>query len=167
MKYIGILILAIGISCLLTGIVYNSIPKTAFVYNHQLFEKFEGRKELEHRLEQGANLRKATLDSLSLQIQQIQLVAQSDKALASRLRTLQQQYAQLNQEHQMTYQQQSLEYTESIWKQISQYTIEYGEEHGYDYVFGIAGQGSLMYGKVQYNITDDVIQYINSKYAGN
>lgn len=167
MKYIWTLILAIGISSLLAGIVYNSIPKTAFVNNHQLFENFEGRKELEQRLEQGANARKTTLDSLSLQIQQIQMAVQKDETLVDRFRSLQQQYAQLNQEHQTLYQQKSQEYTEAIWKQISQYTITYGEEKGYDYVFGIAGQGTLMYGKPQYNITEDVIQYINSKYAGN
>lgn len=135
--------------------------------NHYLFEHFQGRKELEQRLEGEANKRKAVLDSISLQIQALMPVAHIGEDNPQKLRALQGHYQRLSQEHQGMYQQKSQEYTEAIWKQISQYAQEYGEQEGYDYVFGIAGQGSLMYGKQYYDITKEVATYINSKYAGN
>lgn len=167
MKNIWLLVVAIGISCLLAGLIYLQIPKTAFVDNHQLFEAFQGRKELENRLEKKFNECKSNLDSLALKIQSIQNVTTKDEATMQQLYFLQQQYAKQNQTHQELYQVKSQEYTEAIWKQISQYTLEYGAQNGYDYIFGIAGQGTLMYGKPQYDITEDVIKYVNSKYAGN
>lgn len=167
MKHIWTLVLVVGISALIGGVVYNAIPQTAFVDNQQLFDAFQGRKELENKLEQESNARKAALDSLGLQMQALQQRATMDEGTQQRLNRMAQQYQQMNQAYQGYYQQKSQEYTEAIWKQISQYTLEYGESKGYDYVFGIAGSGSLMYGKPQYDITADVIHYINSKYAGN
>ncbi|BDS15410.1 OmpH family outer membrane protein [Aureispira anguillae] len=167
MKKIVPFILLLGLCALISGAVYNSIPKTAFVDNQQLFDAFQGRKELETRLEQESNGKQAKIDSLGLQIQAMQQLAQTDEGAKQRLQILLQQYQQMNQEHQGFYQYKSQEYTEAIWKQISQYTREYGAEKGYDYVFGVAGSGSLMYGKAHYDITEDVIKYINSKYAGN
>lgn len=167
LKEIWLAILVIGISILIGVIVYNSIPKTAFVDNRRLFEAFQGKKELENKLEQDSNQKKAMIDSLGLQIKAIQESTELDENSKKRLFLLQRQYEQINYEHQGTYQQKSQEYTEAIWKQISQYTLEYSKEKGYDYVFGIAGQGSLMYGKPQYDITEEVLNYINTKYGGN
>jgi Skp family chaperone for outer membrane proteins len=167
MKHIWVLILAVGISSLIGAAVYNVIPKTAFVDNQQLFDAFQGRKELENKLKQESNAQKGKLDSLGLQIQALQQKASIDEISKQRLNQMMQQYQQMNQEYQGYYQYKSQEYTEAIWKQISQYAIEYGEAHNYDYVFGIAGSGSLMYGKPHYDITKEVLDYINQKYEGN
>lgn len=167
MKHVWVLILAIGISSLIAAVVYNAIPKTAFVDNQELFNAFQGRKELENKLEQASNAQKATLDSLGLQIQALQQQSSIDDLGKQRLSQMMQRYQQMNQEYQGYYQYKSQEYTEAIWKQISQYAIEYGQAHGYDYIFGIAGSGSLMYGKPHYDITEEVLNYINQKYEGN
>lgn len=167
MKQVWTVIISVGISSLIAAMVYVSIPKTAFVDNQRLFDAFEGKKELENRLEQASNQRKAALDSLGLQIQSMQQLAATDEQAATRLQGMLQRYQQMSQEQEGYYQYKSQEYTEAIWKQISQYAIEYGESSGYDYVYGIAGTGSLMYGKPHYDITDEVIDYINKRYAGN
>lgn len=167
MKQILSLIIALGLCAFMCGAVYLNIPKTAFVDNQKLFDAFQGRKELENRLEKDSNQKKAMIDSLGLQIESMKEIARGDENARQRLQVMLQQYQQMNQEHQGYYQYKSQEYTEAIWKQISQYTREYGEENSYDYVFGIAGSGSLMFGKPQYDITEDVIEHINLKYAGN
>jgi len=167
MKQILPFIIALGLCALMCGVVYNNIPKTAFVDNQKLFEAFQGRKELENRLEQDSNQKKGMIDSLGLQIESMKEIARTDENAQKRLQQMLQQYQRMNQEHQGYYQYKSQEYTEAIWKQISQYTLEYGQVNRYDYVFGIAGSGSLMFGKPQYDITEDVIEFINSKYAGN
>lgn len=167
MKQILPFILVLGLSALIGAGVYSSIPQTAFVDNQRLFDSFQGRKELENRLEQESNAKQAEIDSLGLQLKAMESIVRTDESAKRRAQMMLQKYQQLSQEHQGYYEYKKHEYTEAIWKQISQYTREYGEEEGYDYVFGIAGSGSLMHGKPPYNITEDVVNYINSKYAGN
>lgn len=166
MKHLWTLVIAIGISALIGGAVYNSQPKTAFVDNQRLFEVFEGKQELEARLEGGAQAQQAALDSLKLQLMQLEHLAQTDETARSQFMRLQRHYQEQQQWAEGLYQQQSREYTEAIWKHISQYTVAYGEANGYDYIFGTAGQGSLMYGAKSRDITEEVAAYINLQYAG-
>ena len=159
-------VVAVGIGALIGVAVYSCIPKTAFVDNQRLFDAFQGRKELESRLKQTFNQKQLMIDSLGLQIKSLQQTAATSTAQQMRLQGMIQQYQQMQKDTQNDYQYKSQEYTEAIWKQISTYTREYGEQHHYDYVFGIAGSGSLMFGKPHYDITDDVIQFVNDRYAG-
>lgn len=167
MKQNLLFVLIIVLITLFAGITYNSVPKTAFVDSQQLFDSFQGRKELESNLKKESNKRKAVLDSLGLQIKSMQQTVQNNPITKRRLQNMIQQYQQMAQEQERYYQYKSQEYTEAIWKQISQYTKEYGEENSYDYIFGVAGSGSLMFGKPHYDITESVTKFINSKYAGN
>lgn len=163
-KSMALFIVVVGVCALIGVVVYNCIPKTAFVDNQRLFEAFQGRKELEERLEQEFNQRKLSMDSLGLNIRALQ--ARASMGEQPQLQAMIQRYQQMQETQQQEYQYKSQAYTEAIWKQISTYTIEYGEVHNYDYVFGIAGSGSLMFGKPHYDITEDVIQFVNKRYAG-
>lgn len=166
MKQLFTLLIAIGVSLLMCTYVYLQIPKIAYVDAQQLFEAFDGKKELEARLESASSQRQQVLDSMGLQLRALQTVANPTDDDKRRFTVLQTNYQRLNQEYQGRYQTESEDYTAAIWKQISQYTREYGEANGYDYIYGIAGTGSLMYGKPNDNITPLVIEYINAKYAG-
>lgn len=166
MKYIWTLVVAIGISALIGGAVYSSQPKTAFVDNQRLFQAFEGKRELEARLENAAQSQRIALDSIKLQLIQLEQVAQTEQEARPQFMRLQRHYQAEQHRIEGAYQEQSRRYTEAIWKHISQYTLAYGEAHGYDYIFGTAGQGSLMYGASSRDITDEVIAYINHEYAG-
>jgi Skp family chaperone for outer membrane proteins len=53
-----------------------------------------------------------------------------------------------------------------IWKQINQYIKDYGEQNGYDYIYGADGTGTLMYADKKNDITTDVSLYVNKRYAG-
>ena len=166
MKEILVLLLAVSLSAVIGGVVYSQIPKTGYVDSEQLFEAFDGKQELEAKLDQASNQRKQAMDSVKLRIQSLTLGTIKEEQ-KKEIYLLQQEYQQRNKEYQEFYNYQSTKYTESIWKQISQYTREYGEAANYDYIHGIAGTGSLMYGKPEKDLTKEVIDYINQKYAGN
>ena len=57
--------------------------------------------------------------------------------------------------------------SEKIWKQINQYISDFGKEKGYDVILGANGQGSLMFGNENINLTKEISDYINTKYEGN
>ena len=60
----------------------------------------------------------------------------------------------------------SQKYDNQILAQLTQYVIEYGKKNNYDIILGADGNGSLMYSKETYNISEDIIVHINNKYKG-
>ncbi len=143
--------------------VYTSLPKTAYVRSHQVFDNYKGMRELEGKLQTEFNTKKAGLDSLAATITVLQQDGSNPDALNKSIQLHQIKQAQLEQE----YATKQTEYTDAIWKQINGYLTQYGEENGYDYIFGAVGNGSLMYSAPNRDITDEVIAYINEKYEGN
>ncbi|MBT1699180.1 OmpH family outer membrane protein [Fulvivirgaceae bacterium PWU4] len=126
--------------------------KTAFILNQQVFNAFEGKKELEKKLNDVKARHQHVLDSVGALIGN----SKDDPKLL-----LYQQYAQ----HFRIEQEQTTEqYTADIWKRINQHVADYGKENGYDFILGASGDGSLMYAEEGNNITEEVIVYLNERY---
>lgn len=58
------------------------------------------------------------------------------------------------------------EFYELIWSRINAYAVEYGETNNYQYIFGANGDGSVMYADEGQDITSELLEFINKKYAG-
>jgi outer membrane protein len=127
--------------------------KIGFVYNQQVFEKFEGTRELKEKLSRQEAQFKSMLDSLSL------LVNSGRKDLAPYLQNKAQELGLKHQEVSQTY-------TADIWKRINDEAMNFGKENGYDYILGAAGNGNMMYAKDQLNVTDEFIEFLNTRYTG-
>ena len=138
---------------ILTGLLsYTMVrEKSAFIINQQLFNAFEGKIELENRLKYLEEANKKTLDSL------LRLPADGNNMFL---------YEEERRKLDLKVQELSAKYTADIWKRINEYVSAYGEEHGYDFIFGASGDGSLMYAREGCDITDEVIGYVNRKYNG-
>lgn len=165
----GIVALSALILSGIIGFFANQTSKVAYVNNVHLFEEFKGKKELEARLFKREHHQKAILDSLELNIKSLQTqLARNQNAVAVKtaLKDTEHKYQQIGQQFIAQSQQDSETYNNAIWKQINQYIIEYGEEKGYDIIYGASGNGALMYGNKSLNITEEVIQYINGRYEG-
>ncbi|MEM8909573.1 MAG: OmpH family outer membrane protein [Bacteroidota bacterium] len=167
------ILLSLNLLALLAGVVllatlWWTTPKTAFVDLAQLYENFNGKKELTNRLSHFENQQKATMDSLAMEIRslQSQMPVASGQAVLASLNEKQMQYRNLQQQFAEQYQMQDQQFAEAVWKQINQYVLEYGEQQGYDYIYGTAGNGSLMYGSESRNITPQVLNFINEQYEG-
>ena len=167
MKQNIVLIFVLAASMAVAALVYDQIPSIAYVDAAQLFEEFEGKKELQQRLEQVTRQQQQQLDSVQLQLKALEQAAQQDATLQTRWMQVQQYYNSLQQQQQAEYYQKSQEYTTAIWKQINQYTQEYGEQYGYDFLLGQTGQHTVLYANKSKDVTQAVIAYVNQKYAGN
>ena len=51
---------------------------------------------------------------------------------------------------------------EPVIQEVTKKVRQFGEEHGYDFIFGATASGNIVYSKKGKNITADVIEYINS-----
>ena len=60
----------------------------------------------------------------------------------------------------------SKKYDQQILDQLNQYVMDFGKAHSYAMILGSDRNGNLMYAEESYNVSADVIQFINSKYKG-
>lgn len=150
-------------------------PKIAYVHSNYLFENYlgtiESYKELEAKTKTWGN----NLDSLSktyratfasYEAKKAAMPKQEQKAAAKQLESQQQQFQQY---HQAVEQQKSTEdqkLTQAVIKQMDAYIKAYALEHGYDLLIGAGTSGDLIYGSKAYDVTDEVLEYINKKYKG-
>ncbi len=148
----------------------NSAPTVAYIKTAVVFEQFNGRKELERRLLQEEQKRKLRVDSLTLELQVLEKQISAGSQTASLAKVFEQKRYRLQREEQAfqeKHQIASEQYTTEIWKQINEYVLTFGAQNGYDFIHGANGSGNLMYGSEAYDITDQVIHFINQKYEGN
>lgn len=144
--------------------------RVAYVQMESIYNGFELKTQLESKLKETEKARQFILDSLKLQLHQLDLTMQAmpkvDTSLI-RLYNLKQQFLN-NQEEQFALDNQALaeQYTNQIWGQINQYTKDYGSERGYDYILGASGDGTLMYASDTEDITEELNAYINNRYSG-
>jgi outer membrane protein len=144
-------------------------PQMGFVKGSELFEGFKGKKELEAKFTKSEVDQQSMLDTLTLEIADLtnQLTEQpNDKTLKKKKSQKEQLYRELQQRFSQQQVAQNQQYSETIWKQINQYTMEFGKQHGYDYIFGATGNGSLMYARDAEDVTKEVLKFINQKYEG-
>ena len=148
---------------LVTACACSRQEKTAYVLNQKIFDEFQGTKDLQKKLRKTEDAQKFMFDSLSLDLK---LLAGKTDANSKALYVQKQAYAQKLYSELYTKNREMVSSHEvELWKQINQYTGEYGKKNGYKYIFGTSGDGSLMYADSTNNITTDLIQFINQRYA--
>lgn len=134
--------------------------RVAFVSSQRIFESFIGTKDLKKKLNILEASHKASLDTLAMRAHVLE--KSGGEAYIQSLQRHQDTEALFKQELQSA----AASYTEQIWKQINQYTIEYGKAEGYTYILGANSNGTIMYANESEDITEKVLEYINRKYEG-
>ncbi|HEY3402427.1 MAG TPA: OmpH family outer membrane protein [Ohtaekwangia sp.] len=154
-KIIGTLCFFLAATMAVVGylLLKNKQGKHGYVVNEIVFEKFAGKIKLEDALREVETKHRNALDSLE------SAVASGTTESVAVYQHLREQYAQDEQRL-------SAQYTEDIWKEINQQIVAFGKEQGYDFIYGATGNGSLMYGSEAFDISEEVVDYINAKYEG-
>lgn len=151
--------------------VYNqNNEKTAYFLSAEVYNEFDYKKELEHELDLSEQKHKETLDSLELDYKMFISNYQSNELTDDEiiiLKRKQNYFLELKQEFENQYSQTVNTSYNLIWNRINEYVKSYGQEHGYTYIFGANGDGSVMYADEAKNITNEIKDYINIKYSGN
>jgi outer membrane protein len=151
--------------CLLVPL-YNQ--KIVYVDSARLYGEFQLAKELNKEMEQLVKARTFFLDStyryIKSEVKRLDGTNKQDEKL-----TLERQMEDYSYKRE-AFEKEQLEENEKrqkkIWTQLNQYVQEYGAEKNYKLMFGAMGNGNIMYADKNYEITTDVINYINKKYSG-
>jgi outer membrane protein len=169
LKYLITILIFLVIIALNFIYIQIKLPKTGYVELKQLYDKFQLKKELETKLISIQNSSKNFLDSLELNLLALSKQIEhnkTDKLLNAQFQREKDYYLSKKQELLDERTRISTNYDEQIWNQINQYLLEYGENNHYDYIYGIHGNGSIMYSDKKFDLTDKVIAFINSRYQG-
>lgn len=175
-RYVTVLSLVLAVMA--TGLSLYQVytrPKTAYVNLSKLYNEFEMKKQLEQQLTSVQQLRQKSLDSLELSLQLLSRNLQSlDKnkqkdvfqSKSNEFESRRQEY--LYKKQSFTEDNTSLteQYNGQIWKQLNQYVKDYGDAHGFTYIMGGDGTGTMMYANHGEDLTETLVAYTNTRFKG-
>ena len=166
--------LLILIACAALGGLGLSI-KNSFCDNHyhiasvkvkKIFEGFSYKKELEKKLDASKFQRQKILDSLSFELNRMlnQYATQKEETMKELITVRREEFLSRRQQFTSDNESETQQYDKLIWTQIRQYTKEYSIEKGYDWILSDDEQLQLLYAGEKYDVTTELLEYINSKY---
>lgn len=157
----------------LVAVVYlltsNPDSRSAYFLSTNVYNEFEYKKELEAELQFEQQTMQTTLDSLENDLKQSIMLLQGISPTQEQINALQikqNNYIDYRDQVEGNYTTKVEEYYALIWDRINSYVKEFGEQKGYQYIFGANGDGSIMYADASSDITSEVIEYINQRYEG-
>lgn len=144
--------------------------RCAWVDISKVYGEFEYKKELQGKLEQVQNARKFILDSLEFELKDLQHRIAIDKKPSEALIQIFEHKRERYMSQEQTFQEDNKmmikKYDEQIVNQLNQYVKDYGEKHGFTYIYGADGSGFLMYANKEDDITEELKAYVNERYRG-
>jgi outer membrane protein len=171
-KYIILVLIAVFISSGISFFMNKTMQayKLGWVNIHKVYDDFVFKKELETKLTQTQQARKAIIDSLEFELkvlsQEIKSEEGKDKKKIAIFESKREYYINKKNELEEDNTMLQKQYNEQIVNQLNQYLKNYGKEKKLRYIFGTDGNGSLMYALEADEITEDAINYVNEQYKG-
>ena len=169
------LVLVVVVSAL-SLFIYHKVfkQKTAYIEIKKVFNGFQMKKELEEKFKQTTKIRDKIIDSLSfnLKLMSKQLNEQKNtkeginKDLAYVFEYKREEFLKLKNQFGEDNAALSQKYDTQILEQLTQYVMDYGKKNNFKFIFGTDGNGNLMYANDEYNISDEIVIYVNNKYRG-
>lgn len=161
-----IIIISVLILVLITGFTFfNSIEKTSYVEMNLIYNEFEMTKSMESEYDKVVKNRNSILDSLKSELQlmaAIKMDEQQEKVFLLKRQQFLDKSEKFEAENEIIKQ----EYVNKIWSRLNGYIKQFGDENGYDFIFGANGQGTIMYAKDIKNITKEVSVFVNKRFNG-
>lgn len=159
------IILSVIISILSSGLVYvllsNQNRKTAVVDAIKLFNQYNMKKELEAKEKVRLEAMSKVLDSMTNQIKLAQASKdeQGAKELFNRFSILKQQLRdEYNQSNQLI--------NQEVWKRLNPLIEDFGKKKKLHLIIGANGMGSVLYNDEYYDLTPELVNYVNKQYEG-
>ena len=164
-------------SLLLIALVLASCSKSksGFVDTQKLFEEYTEMTEVQDKYnklsEEIRGELQPKIQAFQIKVDLYQKNAQSmspseRQVKEQELGALQQEIQQMQQARGGQIQQESQAAVDSVITKVRDFIDTYGEENGYDYIYGKNDSGNILYGKAALDITDEVLKALNTAYSG-
>lgn len=173
------LALPLAIAALLLSIFsffyLKSSSELVYVDVNKLLEGYKRTKEVRAQFEIKAKTLNANVDSLMTDWQNELKTYEKERAKMSKkelelkqelLGNKQQQINNYQQAIQKQIQEEDKKATQTVINDINDYVKEYGKKHNYKIIFGASGGGNIMYANDVSDLTDEVLEGLNTEFQG-
>lgn len=169
-------ILAVFISILAligSGYAYFTQPKIAYVKSQDLVYGYVGMQEAHEKLKAKKISWEANVDTLenrfrraitNYQTNTLNYSAEQKIQVENRLRQQEQQLMAYKQTIADKTKEEDEKLTKGVLNQINSFVEAYGEKNGYDLIIGTTNSGNLLYGKITYDKTNEILEQLNKNY---
>ncbi|TXD83466.1 OmpH family outer membrane protein [Subsaximicrobium wynnwilliamsii] len=171
--------LTLALLALITSIssffYFNSHSNQVYVDVNKLLEGYKRTKVVRADFDATAKTLNANVDSLmtnwqtELKLYEKERSKMSDKELELKQELLGNKQQQIN-NYQQAIQKQIDESdkksTQTVINDINDYVKEYGKRNDYDIIFGASGSGSIMYASEKADLTEKVLEGLNTEFDG-
>lgn len=149
--------------------------KTAYIDSSKLMTEYQEVKDIESKYkiksEEKGKAFEGEIAQFQREVQNFQAnAAEKGQAWAQQKGgELQRREQQLQVKQQTIFQELQAESTkemDSIVKKVKSHIADYAKKKNLDYVFNTEEASTVIYGKDEYNITEDIIKELNAKYQG-
>jgi outer membrane protein len=152
--------------CVLTGatviwMVNRNEKKIAVVDAVKLFDSYNMKKELEEIAKNQLQTESKQLDSVSNALNMAKATNKGD----DEVKKLAYSYNYLKSKLENDYTQSNHDINEKIWKRLNPLLNEFGKMNQLHLVIGANGMGSVLYNDAFYDRTEEVIKFVNKRYA--
>ncbi|RED45642.1 OmpH family outer membrane protein [Seonamhaeicola aphaedonensis] len=146
------------------GIIYyltNTNEHIVYVDYAKLFNGFNMTRDISAAEKQKMEIQRKTLDSLYT------VLRSTNHTETDSHKNLQQEIAQKSKAYQEAQNTSYQNLNSKVWDRLNTYVNEYANHKDLKIVLGANGNGNVMFGKTDLDITDDLLRYANEKYEGN
>ncbi|WP_411032064.1 OmpH family outer membrane protein [Spongiimicrobium sp. 3-5] len=163
------------VASMATFFLLPSKSELVFVDINKLVEGYDRTKTERETFNNKASTLKANADSLLVDWQKELRTYEKERAsMTKKELELKQQLLQNKQQQINSYQQaiqkqieeEDQKMTQTVVNDINDYVKEYGKKKGYRIIFGAKGSGNIMYAEDVSDLTQTVLNGLNSEYAG-
>lgn len=176
MKKITLIIAILALITSLATFFYSQDnSKLVYVDVNKLLDGYKRTKVVRAEFEKKAKVLRANVDSLvtdwqkELKLYEKERSKYSKKELKLKQELLgnkQQQINNYQQAVQKQVQEEDKKATQTVINDINDFVTEYGKEKGYKIIFGASGAGSIMYADKSADLTEKVLEKLNSDFEG-
>ena len=151
-----------------------SKSKSAYVDTQKLFEGYTEMTEVQDKYSKLTESVRADLEpkiqafqiKLDLYQKNVQSMSAAERqSKEQELGALQQQIQQEQQARGGQLQQESQTAIDTVVSKVRKFIDTYGEENGYDFIYGKNDSGNILFGKKEFDITDQVLEALNKEYT--
>lgn len=169
---LSIIAIAIGI---FSFFYFQSSSQQVYVDVNKLLDGYKRTKIVKAEFEAKAKTMNANVDSLmvgwqnELKAYEKERASLSKKELELKQQLLSNKQQQLNnyqQAIQKQLQEEDAKATQTVINDINDYIKEYGKKHNYPIIFGASGGGNIMYASDASDLTNEVLEGLNSEFEG-
>ena len=145
---------ALAVAGLITYVIQQEVSRSEVVYIDisKMAEGYKFKKDLEAEGTKNLYHIKNTIDSLKM-IDKVNDNPVVDSQVFYAERAFEQYYTVSNQE-----------ITKKVWDRLNPILEEFGKHNHYELIVGANGAGTVLYGAKKNDVTQEAINYINSRY---